>query len=396
MTKPSVVVVLAPALSARGGAERVAVTAASCLRAENRRVVLAYPGDEVNLDEVGKYFGVQTEGIESLRLPSQSQAVAGLEEVRIFLEQRMWHRRIELLQPDVFFNCMTGSELPPLAPMSLYYVHFPHAMVASDLPRARRVYMRLSRAARAVAFAGGRSFLDGYTVLANSEFTAHHVEARWGRTARVLYPPVADFGPGRDDRERWILGTGRFQDRLAGHPHKRQDAMIQAFAELTDLHREGWQLHLIGSVGSTTEVARLKRMAEGLPIVFHEDASVAELTDAYRRASIYWHAQGFEEPDTTRPDAQEHFGMTVAEAMSAGIVPLVYDTAGPREIVKDLPSEASGWRTVDELIMRTRRLAQADEATASELRRAVVAASRRFTGQSFSDRLAVLVEGGER
>ena len=390
MVRPTAVV-LANGLVARGGAERVAVTAAARLLEGGYEVALAYPGVPVDVEEVGDYFDVPAAGVGTLPLTHRGKGLAGREELRILGEQLAWARQIKAENPALLLNCQTGSEMPALADRSLYYVHFPHELGVGRAVGPRSLYLRGSRAARAWITNRGRPFLEGYTVLANSEFTAHHVQERWGRTAQVLYPPTPDFGPGAADRKRWILSVGRFQPRISGHPHKRQDSLIEAFRPLTRLHRAGWQLHLAGSVGSHDEVHRLKRLAEGLPVVFHENAPQKLLLDLYRHSSIYWHAQGFEEPKT-RPEAQEHFGMSVAEALSAGLVPLVYETAGPAEIVAGLPG-ASTWRTLERLRAETMELIASDSLRMAALRSAAVQHSTRFTSHAFAERLGRVARG---
>ena len=52
-----------------------------------------------------------------------------------------------------------------------------------------------------------------------------------------------------------------------------------------------------------------------------------------RAASIYWHATGFGTSEQMQPSKQEHFGMSIVEAMSAGAVPIAFDAGGPRETV---------------------------------------------------------------
>ncbi len=66
-------------------------------------------------------------------------------------------------------------------------------------------------------------------------------------------------------------------------------------------------------------------------------------------ASIFWSATGLGEDEERAPWAQEHFGMTTAEAMAGGCVPVVIDRAGQREIVRE-GVNGFRWSTPAELI----------------------------------------------
>jgi glycosyltransferase involved in cell wall biosynthesis len=72
-------------------------------------------------------------------------------------------------------------------------------------------------------------------------------------------------------------------------------------------------------------------------------------------AAVFWSATGYGE-DARAPWASEHFGMTTAEAMAGGCVPVVIDRAGQRETVRD-GVDGFRWSTPEELFARTVQLA---------------------------------------
>jgi len=57
---------------------------------------------------------------------------------------------------------------------------------------------------------------------------------------------------------------------------------------------------------------------------------VNELKALYKDSTLFWHLCGLSHRD---PSENEHFGMTIVEAMQHKVIPLVYDSGGPREIV---------------------------------------------------------------
>lgn len=387
--------VLAPDLRARGGAERVALAFAAALRDLGYVVQLAVAGDAASVEEVSRYLGVDVSGVEAMALP-EVKLLCGLESLRTVLEERSWVRHIRRNRPDLFVNCLFDAT--PVIPdaFNVYYVHFPHQPRPLRLPGVRGFYVRASESFRR-ALNGGRDFREAYGMyLANSLFTAGHVKELWGVEAEVLYPPCELIDTRGDvvDRERCILAVGRFQEHSPGRPHKNHAAMIEAFRRMPDLHAAGWSLRLVGSVGSRAEVERLQRHAQGLPVTFHMDLPLDELHEMYRTAQVYWHAQGFGHSTQADPQAQEHFGITVVEAMSAGLLPVVFASGGPSEIIEGTAG-AFSWTSIDDLVEQTRHIAGSPPDLRREWRTSVRSRAQYFGRRSF-DRSVGQILGAQR
>ena len=150
----------------------------------------------------------------------------------------------------------------------------------------------------------------------------------------MLYPPVRMHDGGH--KEPIILSVGRFFGAESGHS-KKQLQLVEAFRRLLDRGVAGWTLHLVGGCGEADlgYLESVQAAAEGLPVVFHVDAPGDELEDLYARASLFWHATGLGEDPEADPQRLEHFGIATVEAMSAGVVPVVFGVAGQLEIVED-------------------------------------------------------------
>ncbi|MFN8525900.1 MAG: glycosyltransferase family 4 protein [Chloroflexota bacterium] len=225
-----------------------------------------------------------------------------------------------------------------------------------------------------------RASLQGYQELVSiSEYARQWTRAYWGRESSVLYPPVpapartALAGP----RDQLVLSVGRF---FPGQHNKQHAVLIGAFRELVDSGTSGWELHIAGGWRADVPEHRaylddLKRSAQGYPIHLLPNAPSAALDDLYRRATIYWHAAGFGQDAEREPARFEHFGITTAEAMAAGCVPLVFGAGGSAEIVEH---ERSGlhWHALRELVDMTRRLTRAPELAARLAAQAREAAKR--------------------
>jgi glycosyltransferase involved in cell wall biosynthesis len=144
-------------------------------------------------------------------------------------------------------------------------------------------------------------------------------------------------------------------------------------------------------------LARLGEAARGLPVHIHAGIGFERLRSLYRDAAIYWHATGYGTSADLQPLAQEHFGITTVEAMSAGAVPVVIDAGGQTETVNH-GVNGFRWRSLDQLSEYTRLLA-GDRALRESLSRQAVAGSAMFSAEAFAQRIAriaaSLLEGEE-
>ena len=235
-----------------------------------------------------------------------------------------------------------------------------------------------------------RNFLDTYqTLIANSTFTQGWIRRWWGREATVLYPPVTLHAPA--DKEPLILGVGRFFAPKAGHS-KKQLEMVEAFGQLFERGGgEGWALHLVGGCSEADRpyLEQVEAAAAGLPVQLHVDAPGAELADLYARASIFWHAAGLGEDVEDDPNRQEHFGISIVEAMSAGAVPVVIGQAGPAEIVQ-VGTSGRHFTDLADLVDQTLALV-ADPDERARLSAGAVERAGYFGLEAFAGRLEAIV-----
>jgi glycosyltransferase involved in cell wall biosynthesis len=236
-------------------------------------------------------------------------------------------------------------------------------------------------------------FISSYsTVTANSRFTAEWVKRRWDRDAEVVYSSCDSMGTPAA-KEKIILNVGRFVSDGARDLLKRQHVLLDVFSQLTALQRDGWQLHFAGSVAPDVEslalVRRLQDSAQGLAVFFHFDTDLENLRDLYRRASLYWQATGYGSSDCEQPEAQEHFGMTAIEAMSAGAVPVVINSGGQREAVSHAV-DGFLWDEPATLADQTVRLIN-DPILLEQLSRKAMCSSAKFSRASFNAKLDAII-----
>jgi glycosyltransferase involved in cell wall biosynthesis len=151
-------------------------------------------------------------------------------------------------------------------------------------------------------------------------------------------------------------------------------------------------LHLVGGCSPEDReyAMAVKREALGLPVHVHLSAPGAVLGDLLSRSSVYWHAGGLGEDPERHPDRFEHFGISVVEAMSAGLVPVVFGAAGPAEVVRD-DIDGLLYATLDGLVDVTGRLSN-DTARRERLARGAVRRAEEFGPAAFQRNLYCLLQ----
>jgi glycosyltransferase involved in cell wall biosynthesis len=233
--------------------------------------------------------------------------------------------------------------------------------------------------------------LASYDVLlVNSQFVRRWVERIYAREAVVLYPPCGAPLIERPAKDNVILSVGRF---FGGGPDKKQLEMIKGFKRLYDGTREAarWTYHLVGGVdrAHVQYLDACRAEAVGYPIVIHPNAPATVTQDLYARASLFWHATGFDEDDELHPDHMEAFGITTVEAMATGCVPLVVNKGGQPEIVRN-GIEGILWDTLEELLEGTATL-MTDGMLRAALSAASIERSEKFSTRRFKEQVAHLL-----
>ena len=208
----------------------------------------------------------------------------------------------------------------------IQYVHYPTYLRPRPrvdmrwYHRSRRLlhgYYRLADRAAGLSLDRVRANLT----LANSDWTARHVERLLGVTARTVYPPVADPDPPRpwEERVRRFLLVGRIS------PEKEIERAMRIAARVRR-HAPDVELTIVGTCDRRLRRYRraLRRLASSLGpwITFRENLS-REALRALMASSRYG-IHGMRE---------EHFGMAPAELVRAGALVWLGRGGGQIEIV---------------------------------------------------------------
>ncbi len=197
-------------------------------------------------------------------------------------------------------------------------------------------------------------------VICNSQYTKHFIDEIFAIKGRVLYPPV--MLPDTQelyDKDNIVLSVGSFVRLSEGGTFKKYEFMIDVFKKVVDSGVKNWRLVLVGtqSKKDVDHIRYLHSKIHEYPISILENVRFKELQSLYSKAKIYWHAAGHGENLQKHPQRAEHFGITTVEAMGYGVVPVVINAGGQKEIVEDGKS-GYVWNTEEEFIEKTTLLIQ--------------------------------------
>ncbi len=297
-----------------GGGERVAIHSVKEALREGHEVYLAT--EKFDVDRFEDFFGVQ--GLfkdvrfftyEPFR-PLVKKAV---------LYQRLVYNQLRLRSIlskapafDLVLNTAEVANQPATRVASVQYCYFPEYFSHLESWTGNELWEAYYWPAK-VFYHERVERID--RLLAVSNFTRGFVRQLWGRDSTTLYPPcpidLYKHLPG--PKEDLVITVGRIS------PEKRMDLFVQMARSLPEI-----KFAIIGSATVESE-SYLRRLRDAAPSnVAFVIAPLRKVRDMLGRAKLYVHCA-----------RNEHFGITIVEAMAAGCVPVVHDSGGPREIVTD-------------------------------------------------------------
>jgi glycosyltransferase involved in cell wall biosynthesis len=340
-----------PYFDGLGGGERYTLTLAGHW-AKKHEVSLFWDDPKI-ISQSEKRFGLDLSGI---------QVVPNIfKNGNIF--EKLWHSRTY----DLIFFLSDGSIPGTMARHNILHFQVPFASVLVDPWKMRRYD----------------------AVVCNSEFTKSELDPQIGEKAVVIYPPVQQVPQGGSrKRKQQILTVGRFTGYFQA---KKQEVLIDAFLDgYRTGHFKGWQFVLAGGLIPSDEAyfARLSEKVKNTPVTLMPNITNEELLTLYQTSQFYWHAAGFGVQD---PVNMEHFGITTAEAMSAGVVPLVYAAGGQLEIVRD-GVNGRVWHTPEELVQYTKALID-DKKTLTAMAAKGIERAKDFSAAEFTRAFDALIAG---
>ena len=307
------ILLIHPRLSVKGGGERVAIhSILAATKAGHEVSLLSEEFDEASFEDFYGCSGL-FDKIDRAYYPAFRPVFSP----RVLLYQRLvyhWVRIRKAVSRDSFDIVLSTQDIgyiPSTHAPVIQYCYFPEYfshLQTSSSPVWRLYYRPAS------AYYRNRVRRVGI-LLSVSDFTRGFITKKWKRDSKTVYPPcpVEAFSELSkvQPRENLVVTIGRIV------PEKR----FHLFVELARLVPET-RFVAIGSLSedSSAYYERLTRTApENVSFVL---SPLRKVKNILGRAMAYVHCA-----------ENEHFGITIVEAMAAGCVPIVHDSGGPREIV---------------------------------------------------------------
>lgn len=354
------------------------------LRDEHALTVLTW--EPIALDAINPYFGTSLRPTDFtvLAVPRRLRAAADrLPFPASTLKASVLRRRAKQVRGD-FDLAMSASNETDLGPPGIQYIHYP-VWHAAPQPADLRWYHRRSalglyeRIWSLVSPFDDRAMRANLT-LVNSAWTGNIVSRLHGIPVRVVYPPA----PGTFPDEPWSERDDGFVCLGRVSPEKEIERVIEVVGRVRAARPEA-HLHIVGSDDHAAYARRVRELArragswvtvEGtLPI----DA-VERLVSTHR-----YLIHGMRE---------EHFGMSVAQALRAGCIPFVPDGGGQVEVVGEEPELR--YRSTDDAVDKIVAM-MADGGRQAEVRARLAARAARFSPERFmQDIRAVVAEALSR
>lgn len=306
-----------PYLNTFGGGERYMLTLASHL-SQNHQVDIFW--DESNIKApISRFLKIDLTKTNFIK--------------NIF-KKPLFSKLLSTLNYDLLFVLSDGSVPITFAPTNI--LHF-------QVPFKKEVSLKTKLKLKRYQY-----------VVTNSRFTKSFIDKSFGVSSIVIYPPVDIDSLKSARKENIILSVGRFGNNQL-HP-KKQEVLIEVFKEVYKKMPK-WRLILAGQAKKEDHkyLRNLKKMSRGFGIKIVENTPFEKLKELYAKSSIYWHATGFGEDELKNPQKMEHFGISTVEASAAGVVPVVIEKGGQKEIVED-GKNGFLWSTKAQLLEKTLNL----------------------------------------
>ncbi|MEM2742356.1 MAG: glycosyltransferase family 4 protein [Nitrososphaeria archaeon] len=206
------------------------------------------------------------------------------------------------------------------------YIHFPYInniFFKRNFPylKKRKGILKESINLPYLFFARNIQNYDRKLLIANSYFTANAITEAMKVDAKVLYPPITasflKYSCFDERRENIVVTIGRITE----------DKKVEAIPKIANRVRDkDVKFIIIGFLHDKNTLykvnAEIQRLGLKDRIKIFTNISKRDQEKILKSAKVYLH-----------PPTIEHFGISIAEAMALGCIPVVYEVGGAKEFV---------------------------------------------------------------
>lgn len=363
------IVIVHPRLSVMGGGERVAIHSMKEALRQGHEVSLAT--EEFDIDLFEDFFGVP--GLfKNIQLLTYSPFRPIIRKAVLY--QRLIYHQLRLRKIvskrrafDLILNTAEVANQPSARIPAIEYCYFPDYfshLESNGLSGLWEAYYLPAK----VLYHDRVSRID--RLLAVSDFTRHFVKEKWGRESTTLYPPcpIDLYRDLRIPKQDLVITVGRIA------PEKRMELFLEIARRLPDV-----EFAIVGSIAAERSSYYDSLKASAPSNVSFIVSPLRKVKELLGRAKVYVHCA-----------RNEHFGITIVEAMAAGCVPVVNDSGGPREIVSD--DVGYRWNHVDDAVGHVSNLIK-NEKVRRQLSKSAASRAREFGPDAFELGLGRVLRG---
>ncbi len=357
------ILIIHPRMSVFGGGERVAVHSIVAALKSGDEVYLA--SEDFDVAAFEDFFACKGlfKNVYMLTYPSFRPLAR-----RMVLYQRLlyhgWRLRGMLANSgafDLILSTQDAAYVPSTKVPTIQYCYFPEYFVHLE-SNPYSLFWKMYYLPAIMLYRDRVRHID--CLLSTSNFTQGFVKEKWRRESTTLYPPcpIDLYKNLTGPKENLVITVGRVV------PEKRMNLFLDIARQLPEV-----KFAVIGSVAQEQE-SYLQHLQDTAPMnVSFVMSPLRRATDMLARAKVYVHCA-----------RNEHFGITIVEAMAAGCVPVVNDSGGPREIVTG--DTGYRWTTIEEAVRQISALTNND-ALRRKLSSAAASSSSRFAPEAFESGL---------
>jgi glycosyltransferase involved in cell wall biosynthesis len=359
-------------LNAYGGAERLALAFAKALK-EGGHLVDLYVVEKTRWDRVEKLTSYDRSVIDDEYVLSSygiipsiygrflnwfSRDVIGIHGVR----RRKYDVVVATKQILVpIFVDVLYMHFPDFVP-GFEYLYYPDRYMYNT---SLRIYSRPAALLSRLLISLFKNMEYKPTILTNSRFSASVISRFLGVNGLVVYPPVnvEEYLPlsRNKDRDNTVLVIGRIEPakNIASVPFIAEKVKNGRFVIIGSIGSYSYYKHLVGLIKSLKVEDRVRILP---------NASEWQKIELLRRAKVYLH-----------PMKYEHFGISIVEAMAAGLIPVVHRSGGPWTDIVEFGRYGFGFRDEDEAASIIENALELQGTELESLRSKIVTRSQAFS-----------------
>jgi len=304
-----------PALNACGGAEFVSINIINTLKQHGHNIVVL-TDEKINRAKIEKIYDVNLIVDSQIIFPFALFPPTDYHNIYSdIIRCRLLKQKCDILIDAYSNDLLPGADIA--------YIHYPLLKRIPSNFRNEFYYWPYRVISEKTKICTNK-YLDTSckAVLANSKFTAKAIKEVKNVDAPVLYPPISHshFGHPKSvftaTRENLVVTVSRISE-------EKKLENIPYIAKLTN---KKIKFLIIGLPASETalrsllESIRKCKVSDRVKILTY--ASRDRLNEILLSSKVYLHSA-----------INEHFGISIAEAMASGCIPVVHDSGGPREFV---------------------------------------------------------------